>query len=125
MSLCVIQEPQEWRSPWSSLSRTSSKFTPIFTGSICHSCQILIKPELPRHTLEKNTQIQDFTQIRAIGAEFSLRIYRQTDRNVKKLLVDFLNFSNAPKILVNSAHRKYLCVLYASQDKQRLLPYST
>jgi hypothetical protein len=42
-----------------------------------------------------------------------------------KLKVDIRNYSNAPKILVNSAHRKYQCVLYASQEKQRILPYAT
>jgi hypothetical protein len=57
-----------------------SKFASVFTRSICHSCQILFKPERPRHALEKNTQVQNFTKVRPEGAEFSLRTHRQTDR---------------------------------------------
>jgi hypothetical protein len=41
-----------------------------------------------------------------------------------KQIVDFRKILNAPKILVNCAHKKYLCVLYASEDKQGILPYS-
>ena len=38
-----------------------------------------------------------------------------------KLVVSFRKFAKAPEVL-HSAHTEYLCILYGSQNKERLVP---
>jgi hypothetical protein len=55
-------------------------------------------------TFSKNTQIQNLMKIRTMGAEFFHAdgwVERQTDRNMKILVVSFRNFANAPKRTAN------------------------
>jgi hypothetical protein len=62
------------------------------------SFQILVKLDFFRHIFEKFSH-NNFHEIRAMGAELSMRTNGRTDgqRGMTKLIVAFRNFSNAPK----------------------------
>ena len=68
--------------------------------------QILMELEFSRHISEKKTQIPNFTKIRPVGAEL-FHAERWTD--MKRLIVAFRNFANAPKKLKHASTRLPYC----------------
>jgi hypothetical protein len=64
---------------------------------VCYSCQILMKLEF-FSTFFKSTQISNFVECLPVGAE-SFHADERTDilKDIKKLMVAFRKFANAPK----------------------------
>jgi hypothetical protein len=79
-------------------TRYGHKCIMVFMESTRYSCPILIKLEFSRQFFE-NYSISNFMKIRPVGAE----LFHATDgrtngrTDVKKLIVAFSNFANAPK----------------------------
>ena len=80
----------------SGFKKKSAKCYRVFTYSTHHSC-ILVRFQSYLKFLDifsKNTKISNFMKIRRVGAQL-LHADGQTD--VRKLMVAFRNFANAPK----------------------------
>jgi hypothetical protein len=81
--------------------RYCHKFENVFMWSTRYSFRILIKLEFSRHVFQE-TQMSNFIKIRPVWVEL-FHADGQTDgwtdgkTDMTKLLIDFLNFSNAPE----------------------------